>query len=74
MSKDTIAPAAPPVPPNRPESSCQSIEWYAEGQERVVEVGDVRFAVRFVGRHGRRGRIAITAPSGTVFYAPERGT
>jgi hypothetical protein len=49
--------------------TCQSIEWYSEGEERVVDVGGVRIAVRFVGRKGRRARIAITAPPGTVFRA-----
>lgn len=48
---------------------CQSIEWYAEGKCRVVEVDGVRVTVRFVGRRGRRARIAITAPAGTEFRA-----
>jgi hypothetical protein len=51
--------------------SCRSIEWYSEGQERVIDVGGVRVTVRFVGRSGRRARIAITAPPGTVFSAAE---
>jgi len=45
----------------------QSIDWYAEGQSRVVEVDGVRIVVRFVGRKGRRGRIAIEAPPGARF-------
>ncbi len=49
----------------------RSIEWYSEGQERVVEAGDVRLTVRFVGRNGRRARIAITAPPGATFLTPE---
>jgi hypothetical protein len=40
---------------------CQCIDWYHEGEERIVEVGGVQVTVRFVGRKGRRGRIAITA-------------
>lgn len=52
-------------------SECQSIEWYAEGQARVVEVGGVQIVVRFVGRRGRRARIAIIAPPGTVFSASD---
>ncbi len=47
--------------------SCQSIDWYAEGQSRTVEVDGVRVVVRFIGRKGRRGRIAIEAPAGAVF-------
>jgi hypothetical protein len=46
---------------------CQSIDWYAEGESRTVEVDGVRITVRFIGRRGRRGRIAIEAPAGAVF-------
>lgn len=49
--------------------SCRSVEWYSEGQARTVAVGGVCVTVRFVGRKGRRGRIAITAPPGAVFCA-----
>ena len=45
----------------------QSIDWYAEGEERTVDAGGMRVVVRFVGRKGRRGRIAITAPPGAAF-------
>ena len=44
-----------------------SIDWYAEGQTRVVEVDGVRVTVRFVCRRGRRARIAIEAPAGALF-------
>ncbi len=50
-----------------PADTSQSIEWYAEGEERTVNAGGVQIAVRFVGRKGRRGRIAITAPPGATF-------
>jgi hypothetical protein len=50
-----------------PAVASQCIDWYAEGQERIVEAGGIRISVRFVGRNGRRGRIAITAPPGAVF-------
>lgn len=50
----------------------QSIDWYAEGEERVVEAGGIRIVIRFVGRKGRRGRIAITAPPGATFLACDR--
>ena len=50
-----------------PTETCQSIDWYSEGESRIVEIDGVRVVVRFVGRHGRRGRIAITAPPGATF-------
>jgi hypothetical protein len=50
---------------------CQSIEWYAEGELRLVEVDGIQVAVRYVGRKGRRGRIAITAPPGAKFRSVE---
>ena len=53
-------------------NASQSIDWYAEGEERIVEAGGVQIAVRFVGRKGRRGRIAITAPPGAAFRASDR--
>jgi hypothetical protein len=43
-------------------SLSQSIDWYAEGESRIVEIDGVQVIVRFMGRKGRRGRIAITAP------------
>ena len=52
--------------------TCLSIDWYSEGQSRTVEVAGVRITVRFVGRNGRRGRIAIEAPAGAVFRDFER--
>ena len=55
-----------------PTEASQCIDWYAEGEERIVEAGGVRIAVRFVGRKGRRGRIAITAPPGAAFHACDR--
>jgi hypothetical protein len=48
-----------------PTSTC--IDWYSEGETRIVEVDGVRVVVRFVGRKGRRGRIVIEAPAGAVF-------
>lgn len=55
-----------------PAAASQSIDWYAEGEERIVEAGGVRIAVRFVARKGRRARIAITAPPGAAFRARDR--
>ncbi len=52
-----------------PAVTSQCIDWYAEGEERIVEVDGIRVVIRFVGRKGRRGRIAITAPPGAAFLA-----
>jgi hypothetical protein len=51
----------------RPNPVSQSIDWYAEGESRSVELFGVQVTVRFVGLKGRRGRIAITAPRGAKF-------
>lgn len=45
----------------------RSIDWYAQGQGRVVEVNGIRLTVRLVDRKGRKARIAITAPPNSVF-------
>ena len=50
-----------------PPPTSQCIDWYAEGEAREVAVAGVCVIVRFVGRKGRRARIAITGPSGAVF-------
>jgi hypothetical protein len=51
----------------------ESVEWYHEGQSRAVDLGGLRVIIRFVGRKGRRGRIAITAPAGAAFESVEFG-
>jgi hypothetical protein len=56
---------------SEPLARSASIDWYAEGQARTVEVNGVRVTVRFIGRKGRRGRIAIEAPAGAVFQSHE---
>jgi hypothetical protein len=40
-----------------------------ECEEKVVEVDSVRIVVHFIGRKGRRARIAIDAPAGAKFRA-----
>jgi hypothetical protein len=55
-----------------PPSVSKPVEWYAEGDERTVEAGGIQITVRFVGRKGRRGRIAITAPPGATFQTSDR--
>jgi hypothetical protein len=34
--------------------SCRSIEWYAEGQARIIDIDGVRVTVQFAGRKGHR--------------------
>ena len=51
--------------------TCQSIDWYSEGESRTVAVDGIRLVVRFVGRKGRRARIAIQAPPGAEFRVNE---
>jgi len=58
---ESLPPASPPTP------TSQCIDWYHEGEQRTVEVDGVRITARFVGRRGRRGRIAIEAPPGARF-------
>ena len=55
--------------PRRASKEGRRIDWYHPGQSRTVEVSGVEVTVRFVGRKGRRGRIAITAPAGAAFHA-----
>jgi hypothetical protein len=60
--ESTIAQTDSQAPP-----TCRVIDWFHEGEAKVVEVDGVRIIVRFIGRKGRRGRIAIEAPAGAVF-------
>ena len=52
----------------------QSIDWYAEGESRIIVSDGVRVTVRFIGRKGRRGRIMISAPPGATFWSSEIGS
>ena len=52
----------------------KTYDWYGEGEERTVDVGDIQVVVKFVGRKGRRARIAITAPAGAVFRESDIAT
>jgi hypothetical protein len=59
-ARDTSpASSAPPL--------SQSTDWYSEGESRTVELPSVQVTVRFIGRKGRRARIAIVAPAGAAF-------
>lgn len=50
-----------------PPNTSQSIDWYAEGSGRAIEVPGVVVTVRYLGRKGRRARISIVGPPGTTF-------
>jgi hypothetical protein len=69
MTGDVQQPDAQATASSPTAATSQSIDWYSEGQSRTVDVAGVRIVVRFVGRKGRRGRIAIEAPAGAVFTA-----
>lgn len=56
-----------PAAGQTPVPTSQCIDWYAEGESRTVEVGEIQISIRLIGRRGRRSRIAITAPSGASF-------
>ncbi len=64
---DDTSQLAPPVGRTLPPNTSRSIEWFHEGQSRIVEVDGVQVTIRLVGRRGRRARIAITAPGGAEF-------
>lgn len=40
---------------------CRSSDWYSSGDASIVQIGDAAVTVRFIGRRGRRARIAIEA-------------
>ena len=39
-----------------------AIDWYAIGQTRILQVGDMRIRIRVVSRKGRKVRIAVETP------------
>jgi hypothetical protein len=57
--------------PHDQSSVSQTIDWYRNGECRTVTIGGVLVTIRFVGRKGRRGRIAISAPLGAVFRSAD---
>ncbi|MBA3483183.1 MAG: hypothetical protein H0T51_15350 [Pirellulales bacterium] len=56
-----------PVTTGKSPVFCRCVDWYSEGEARIVEHSGMRIVVRYVGRKGRRGRIVIEAPDGTTF-------
>ena len=71
--KDTNTEGHDDVRPAEQTRRATSIDWYSEGETRVVEASGVRVVVRFVGRKGRRGRIVIEAPAGATFSSFSEG-
>jgi hypothetical protein len=67
MEEDT----APPNKRLTSPATSQSIDWYQEGQTRIVRVDGVEVRVRFIGRKGRRARILLEAPPGAMFETGE---
>lgn len=52
-------------------ATCQNVDWYSEGEARIVSVTGIEVRIRFVGRKGRRGRILIQAPEGAEFRSDD---
>jgi hypothetical protein len=50
----------------RPAGRTQFIDWYSKGESRVFEFNGVSVTVRWVDRNGRKCRIAIMGPEGSV--------
>ena len=57
-----------------PTLTCQCIEWYHDGQSRLVSVNGIDVVIRLVGRKNRKARIAIEAPAGALFRSLEHKT
>lgn len=55
----------PAEPPHSRRS--RSVDWYSEGEKRLVEIDGISVEIGFVGRNGRRARISICAPAGATF-------
>ena len=55
----------------QPTGSSQSIEWYHDGQSRLVSVNGIDVVIRYVGSKSRKARIAIEAPAGASFRSLE---
>ena len=53
--------------PRTDQHTVRQINWFRPGESHTVSIGGMQVIIRFVGRRGRRGRIAITAPCGACF-------
>lgn len=51
----------PPPPIDNDVKPVELIDWFAQGESCTLEVGGTCVVVRFIGRKGRRARIAVTA-------------
>lgn len=61
------SPTTNPDSANAPRS--RLIDWFAEGQAVAVEFEGIVITMHYLGRKGRRARIAITGPAGAVYRA-----
>ena len=37
------------------------VDWFSQGESCLLQIGGTSVVVRFIGRKGRRARIAVTA-------------
>lgn len=58
-----FAPATDDMAIDIPPQGQEFVHWYSTGQSRTLEIHGLLVTVRFVGRKGRRGRIAISGIS-----------
>jgi hypothetical protein len=48
------------------------IDWFSVGEATRIRLGESEVIVHFVGRKGRRCRIRIVAPEGSIFSSVDR--
>ena len=61
-----------PIGKRLPATGSQSIDWYSQGDERIVEADGLQVVVDSWQRKGRRGRIALRpARSGVPCSRPK---
>ncbi len=41
------------------------VDWFSQGESCSLQIGETSVVIRFIGRKGRRARIAVTAMPGT---------
>ena len=45
--------------------TCRCIDWFSEGDAKLLEVDGIRVTVKLIGRKARRARIAIEVAPAT---------